>query len=521
MVNEVEPDPTAALPAGDMLQLGLRHASAPISRGVRRLEALRRGGAAKPMRPTKGPTPRAQRIDAERHLNRVGTPATQIVRTDAPLPAAPAAAALAPGVVVTTFEGGADDNTTIPPDTHAAFSRTHAINPHNNNIYFVDLANLHAAPTIVALDEFWSVEGCFDPKVVYDPNVDRFYFVTMAGAASAGSVLLIGVSAGGDPTQPWQLQTVAVDPAAQGQVWMDYPSLGFSADKVTVQVNLFKIDGNAFAGSTVYVFDKAALSNPGAAAVLQRFVLLNQGAGQVPVATHDPGMNDQYLVSSWTGNAGSGKGVLAVWLLAGSAAAGTVTLSRVGFVTGAGAWNSFPPAGEFAPQSGVGDKLDVGDDRMLTAIYRDGTLHCCHAVMLPFGGATHSAIQWWEVPVATWAASIGIVADAGAFYAYPSMAVNGQGDKLIGYAAFSASTHPSGAYLVVFADGSRATGVFAAGQNTYVKRGNNKNRWGDYSATQIDPRDDRSFFTVQEYAAAQKNTWATRIAHVTTVSGQV
>jgi len=518
-----EPDPRAALPAGTRLQLGPRQARAPINRGEWRLQALTRGGEPKPLRPPKGPIPRARRIDTDRQLNRGGTTAPQVVGLSAAPAAALGAATAAPAVVVTTFEGGIDDSTTIPPDTHAAFSRTHAINPHNNNIHFVDLANLHAAPTVVALDIFWSVQHCFDPKVVYDPNVDRFYFVTMAGAASNRSALLIGVSASGDPTQPWQMQTVAVDPAAQGPVWMDYPSLGFSADKVTVQVNLFTIAGNAFNGSTIYVFDKAALLNPGAAAVLQRFVVLDQGAGQAPAATLDAAMNDQYLVSSWTGNDGSGKGALAVWLLSGSAAAGTVALTRVGFVNGTGAWDSFPPAGEFGPQSGIADRLDVGDDRMLTVIYRDGKLHCCHTVMLPAGGATRAAVQWWEMPVNTWSATVGMLDDSAAnvFYAYPSLAVNMQGDKLIGHAQFSAAAHPSGAYLLLLADGSRAAAVFAAGQNTYVKRfGGAKNRWGDYSATQIDPRDDHSFFTVQEYASA-KDTWATRVAHVTTIAGQV
>ena len=520
----LEPDPTAPLPAGDRLQLGLPHASAPINRGVRQIQAQIAGGAPKPLRPEKGRAPRARRIDTALHLNPGTPPHARLIQPHAPPPQAPAAAVAPPAVVVTTFEAGADDNTTIPPDAHAAFSPTHAITAHNNNIHFVDLANLHAAPTVVALNTFWGLDGCFDPKVVYDPARHRFYFVTMTGAASANSALLIGVSAGDDPTQSWQLNTVPVDPAAQGQVWMDYPSLGFSGDKVTVQVNLFTIANNAFAGSTVYVFDKAALLNPGASIVLQRFVLTSQGAGQAPAVTLDANVNDQYLVASWTGDDGSGRGALAIWLLAGSAAAGTVALTRAGFVTGTATWDSFPPSGEFAPQSGITDRLDVGDDRMLTVINRGGTLHCCHTVMRPAGGATHAAVQWWDVPISTWVATTGLLEapDASVFHAFPSLAVNGAGDKMIGYAAFSANTHPSGAYLLVLADGSRAAGVFAAGQNTYLKRfSGNKNRWGDYSATQVDARDDSSFFTVQEYASAQQDTWATRVAHITTAAGQV
>ncbi len=45
--------------------------------------------------------------------------------------------------------------------------------------------------------------------------------------------------------------------------------------------------------------------------------------------------------------------------------------------------------------------------------------------------------------------------------------------------------------------------------------GGTKNRWGDYSATQVDPSDDHSFWTVQELAGARPDTWATRWARVT------
>jgi len=47
------------------------------------------------------------------------------------------------------------------------------------------------------------------------------------------------------------------------------------------------------------------------------------------------------------------------------------------------------------------------------------------------------------------------------------------------------------------------------------------NQWGDYSATTLDPTDDWSFWTVQEYAAPEplpsgaiRNRWATAIARI-------
>lgn len=40
-----------------------------------------------------------------------------------------------------------------------------------------------------------------------------------------------------------------------------------------------------------------------------------------------------------------------------------------------------------------------------------------------------------------------------------------------------------------------------AGLSTYYKTGSGtRNRWGDYSYTVVDPRNDRTFWTIQEYA---------------------
>jgi hypothetical protein len=515
----IDPDPFAEMPAGDWLMLRPARANAPLVPGKRQLQAesMDGFGGIKPLRPSKAAPPRARLIDPDKLLSRA-PPAEQAVG-----PAAPAALAPAPGPVVTSFDGGSDDNTTIPPDTQGAASRTHFLNPLNNNIHVFDLNNVHA-PTVVPLDVFWNRQNCFDPKVVYDPHEDRFFFVTMVDAARATSSLLVAASATADPSGQWHFQTVTVDPNVQGQVWMDYPSLGLTSDKVTVQVNLFTIQNSSPAGSSVYVFDKATLANPATPTAVTRFMLPNQGADQVPAVTYDQGFQDQFLVASWTGNSG-GQGYLAVWKITGSPANNTAAITRVGFVSGTRAWDSFPPLGEFAPQSGIPDKLDVGDDRLLSVIYRDGTLHCCHTIILPAGAGARSAVQWWEIPTATWRASVGILDDQNGttFYAFPTMAINDVGDVLIGHAQFSGRIHPSAAYLFIPSGGaSQVSSIFASGQNTYVKRfTGNKNRWGDYTSTQVDHRDGGlAFWTIQEYVSQNQDTWATRIAHIAPPSAQ-
>ena len=503
-------DPMAGLPPGEPLLLAATQPKAPITQYVQTLPQLglpmpRR----KTLRPPKERLPVATTIDP-----------VQVRNSPTPVPLAPVQPAPAPTAqaVPLTFPGGRHDGTSIPPDTSGAVGPAHVFNPLNNNVWYFDRngAKLFDLP----LDSFWTgllqkTYNAFDPRTVYDHGRQRFIFVSVADAREPSSAVLVAASKGADPTQDWFGHAIAVDEAAQGPIWFDYPSVGFSDDKVTVQVNLFRRDNNAFAGSTVYVFDKNSLYS--GQPVLQRFVLTNQGGTQVPVTTYDASMRDQLLVSRWTGNS-DGAGYLVVYRVSGNVAGGLATLSRVGFITsGSQIWDSFPP-GDLAPQLGIVQKVDVGDDRILGACLRNSTLYCSQAVMLPAGGATRSACQWWEIDTNTWQVSqLGRIDDASGanFYAFPTIAANREGDVLLGFAQFSASTHPSASFAIKKSGGAlQGPHVFAPGRATYFETfSGTKNRWGDYSATMVDP-DDLSFWTVQEFADMPANTWATMWARI-------
>lgn len=281
------PDPKAALPAGDWLMIPGAPASAPLKPGMRTSQAHAASilSGQKPLRRPKTRIQRAMQIDPEAELapQEAAAPASH-----SPSASAAGAAATVCVPLAAAFQVGEDDNTSIPPDTHAAVSKTHVFAPHNNNVSIFDRAGTFVSRT--SLNTFWQGVGIsghtFDPKVVFDASNDRFYFVAMADAELQTSRLLIACSDGGDPTQQWKPYAVPVDPGAQGAVWMDYPSLGFSDDKVTVTVNLYTLAGNAFAGATVYVFDKNSLVNAAAAIAAQRFVLTSMGGTHAPAVTH-------------------------------------------------------------------------------------------------------------------------------------------------------------------------------------------------------------------------------------------
>ena len=422
-----------------------------------------------------------------------------------------------------SFDSGVIGNPqTIPPDTHGAVSRSHAFAPHNNRIWIHDRAGNHILD--MTLDQFWNVFGTpidtFDPKVLYDPLTNRFIFVTCANAVRADSAVLVAVSLGDDPSGDWVFGKIDVDSATMGEVWLDYPSVGYTDDKITIGLNLFTLADNAFAGAVVFVVDKPSLLHPPHDFQFDQFVLTDQGATHAPAVTLDPGVADQYLVSAWTGDF-LGSGYLALYRLTGSVSQETTDLQRVGFLQSSAPWDAFPPTGNFAPQQGSQHKINTGDNRMQSVVYRHGQLYAVHTVFLPRGGPDRSAVQWHEIELGADPGIVdgGFIEDPGGnwFYAFPSVAVNAQQDVLIGMASFSDTVFASGAHAL--RPSGQAFGVpvlFAPGTESYhLTFGGPRNRWGDYSAAQVDPENDRDFWTIQEYAGTPANTWRTRWVQVT------
>jgi len=93
------------------------------------------------------------------------------------------------------------------------------------------------------------------------------------------------------------------------------------------------------------------------------------------------------------------------------------------------------------------------------------------------------------------------------FYAYPSIAVNRFNDVLIGYASFSSNQYASASYSLKACTNRVGSfqnpAVLKAGVATYsLSSPDRRCRWGDYSATMVDPVNDADFWTIQEYAAA-------------------
>src|SRR5207237_6453245 len=103
--------------------------------------------------------------------------------------------------------------------------------------------------------------------------------------------------------------------------------------------------------------------------------------------------------------------------------------------------------------------------------------------------------------------------NGGEWYSYTHIAVNSAGDFLVGYTQFSSAQHPSAGYS--YHDHTDAAGttrdplVYKAGEDYYHKTfgaATGRNRWGDFSTCQVDPSDDQSLWTLQEYGKTRTST---------------
>ncbi|MCY7376849.1 MAG: carboxypeptidase-like regulatory domain-containing protein, partial [Pyrinomonadaceae bacterium] len=390
-----------------------------------------------------------------------------------------------------------------------------------------------AVISTMTLNAFWAgVEpagggGVFDPKVLYDQINGRWIFTAVSDAQSANSAFLIAATPGNDPTAVWN--RFAVDYDSTDVNWGDYPSFGFNKDLVAVNLNSFTISGNSFTGTRTFILRKSTLY---AAVPTITGTTFNNGTAFgftiVPAITHDNALATLYFLADRT--AAGFPGQLQLYTATTTGAAETFTASAI-TPTGT-AWNFNSPT-DFALQSGVARGIMNNDSRIQNVVYRNGSLWTAHTAFFPTGTPTRSTVQWWQInPASNTPVQLGRVEDttppnlggtAVIFYAFPSIAVNQNSSVLIGYSRFSSLQFASANYSFRSAgdplNTMRDDTVLKAGEDCYNKDfGGGRNRWGDYSSTVIDPSDDSSFWTIQEYAAprvgalcttANSGRWAT------------
>ncbi len=421
-----------------------------------------------------------------------------------------------------SFKALDDNNMNIPPDTHGGVGPNHVMTMLNSQVRIQNRTGTTNYST-VALSSWWTGVGTFtfitDPRVVYDPYANRWIAVSVVDPNLSTSGILLGTSANSDPTGTWTRKRVKANSA--GTAFADYPTLGFNKNWIVVQVNMFSNANNRFLRSQIIAFNKTNVYAGGT----NRTVFFNDptnGGTQMPAVTFDTNTTTMYLLQTWktifTNAQSEVNGVLRLYTITGTPASPTFTPTSI--FPAYQPWKNTPGLVEpnfvdSAPQSNSTAKISNNDSRILNVVYRNGSLWAAQTVFLPYTNATRSAVQWWEIATNGLVRQAGRIDDSSGvnFYAFPSISVNKFGDALIGYSRFSPNQYASANYSFrAFTESAGSIGtdvVLKSGEGPYYKTfGFGANRWGDYSATTVDPVNDTDLWTIQEYAATPVGTGA-------------
>ncbi|HUR82583.1 MAG TPA: hypothetical protein VM733_17600 [Thermoanaerobaculia bacterium] len=416
--------------------------------------------------------------------------------------------------LLASFAALGDDGTVIPPDTNGAAGPDHLVAMLNTQLRVQTRsgAELRTVSTRSIFDAVRNNGRVFDPRVVFDVTWNRWIVCVVTdqrrlpdNPKRTGSALLLAVSRSADPMGEWDLSRYE---SAEG-VWLDYPQLGYDSNRIVVATNVYDVDDDSFVRASVFVIPKA----PGAYAVRIDDAIV--GGGLAPTVAMHP-TSSVFLVQRVNGNS-FGRGIVRMFAIS------NLRLSFIAAATSTRTWalQGLADRKDFAPQLGREDRISAGDDRILHAVYRGGYVYAVQNVYVPADNPRRAAVQWWQLRLDGTAAQRGIIEDTSnqVFYAYPSLAVNRHQDMLIGFTRFSANTYASAAYA--FRAGTETTltapVIYKDGEAPYYRFDGVRNRWGDYSATVVDPINDTDFWTIQEYAATPSggiDRWSTWWAFV-------
>ena len=431
--------------------------------------------------------------------------------------------------VVRSFRALPDNNTAIPPDTHGAVGIAYVMTFLNSQVRVQNRKG--TALSTISYSAFWSPVGASslsDPRVLYDPGTGRFYASSIADFESASSAVLLAVSDNGNPMGAWRYFRIDADPTNVD--WADFDDLGYNQTWIAITANMFTVANNSFSGPAIWVIDKStALS--GGPLTYSYFPVGSDNFGgsdgfAIRVCQTFDAQPKLYLVDNPNLTSGgvhqlrlteiSGTGPVPVWsATAGSTVAGSGLFTVV---------NNFSGNMVDASQLGTATRVSTNDSRLIDAVFRNGTIWCVHSGGLPVSSVNRTAVLWYQIDPATMPNPIvqSGVLDGGANVRmfFPSITANINNDAFLGFSRSDPIKYVEAAYT-----GRRSTdpvgtlspvAVLKLGEASYVKNfGGPEIRWGDYSATVVDPLDSLSFWTIQEYAAldvgsgASDDRWGT------------
>jgi hypothetical protein len=430
---------------------------------------------------------------------------------------------------------GADSNDSgfIPPDSMGSVGPTQIIVDLNGVIRVFDKQTQNVVALDVSDSAFWAPvlsPGAepTDPGVEYDRNAQR-WIISAIDTKSTNNRVMLAVSDGPEITAETDFTFYFFNeatPLGGTPRFADYPQLAVDANAVYIGVNLFTSSSGTFAGTAAYVIRKSSVTPPSTTPVVTGFPMVTTpgGAGMdspQPATDMDPTVADGYFIGA------DNQFLNRLDVQRITDPGGTPAISSVQTVTVPTTSTPLP-----VPANGATGGLDALDDRLFEAMIGRGpdgtdTLWTAQNIRVNSSGAGSStgdrdAARWYQIgDLGSNPPSLiqsGTLFDTAAtnprFFWMPSIAMNGQG-----HASLNASTAGPGRFAEIASSAHLASDPLGTTQafdltqssnSTYNLGSASPKRWGDYSQTVVDPTDDQTFWTFQEYVNSQ-NSWGVRV----------
>lgn len=393
-----------------------------------------------------------------------------------------------------------------PPNTTGAVGPNHVMTMSDTEVRIQN--RLGITLSTMTPPAFWGPIslGAFEQRLVYDSIHERWIATARVDGSSG-----FAISSTSDPTGAW---TYYFLPSNVGDI-NDLASVGFNTSWIVVTAEVWS--NSDFQGPKLWVIDKgtALAGGPLTITIFPPGFDGSTGTKQATMQaclTLDPLEQTLWIVNVLGSDPNDGTNLLRLSQITGTGPSPVWSVAPGSTYPGTGMFrvsNLFNFTRISGANCGVGGLTLLGARIGANAIFRNGRIWATHHAWLPATGTPdRTAAFWYQIDPAAMPNPIvqsGVIDGApGSSHLCPSIAVNCADDVCIGMTRSDAIRCPGAAYAIRMAGDAAGTTrpvqVLRAGEGFYTQGPSVTLHWGRYSATVIDPVDDRSFWTVQEYS---------------------